>query len=79
MEMVIEIELRILRPTGTMQQCGNFDESSAKLRNQVETILHEAAHLRKGVPVGCRRRVEHAGHADVHGKAQRTLEKGAAS
>ena len=38
MEMLIEVELRILRPTGTMQQRGNFDESSAKLRNQVEAL-----------------------------------------
>src|SRR5437016_10855877 len=71
MEMLIEIEVRVVDPSGTMQVRGHFDESSTKWRNQVEAVLHEPAHFCERVPVGRRRRIEHAGHADLQGSRRR--------
>src|SRR6266480_85537 len=66
MEMLIEIEVRVVDPSGTMQVRGHLDESSTEGRNQVEAFLDEPAHLGERVPVGRRRRIEDAGHADLH-------------
>lgn len=45
MEMLIEIEIGVVDPSGTMQVCGHLDEPSTEWRNQVEAILHAPAHL----------------------------------
>ncbi len=71
MEMLIEIEVRVVDPSGTMQVRGHLDESSTERRNQVEAVLHEPVHLGERVAVGRRRRIEDAGHADLHGGRRR--------
>jgi hypothetical protein len=68
---LIEIEIRVVDPFGTMQVSGHLDESSTEWRNEVEAILHELSHLAERVPVGRRRRVEDARHPDLQGSRRR--------